>query len=95
MNDRLEDGALARRLGSMNAVLRWLAAELAAERHPLSHVPIQLANALTDVPVGGCRGCGGPLPKPQRTGQAKGAVPGVFPAEKSGRAEIHAKRLLP
>lgn len=62
---------LARRLGNTAAVLRWLAGQLASEKHPLSHVPIQLANALADVPVGGCRGCGEPLPAPQRTGRPR------------------------
>jgi hypothetical protein len=67
----MTDLVTARRLGNTAAVLRWLAAQLASEKHPLSHVPMELANALTDVPVGGCRGCGDPLPAPQRTGRPR------------------------
>lgn len=61
----------ARRLGATVTTLRWLAAELAADRHPLSHVPVQLADALMSEPAGGCRGCGEPLPAPQRTGRPR------------------------
>lgn len=66
MNDRTY-----RRLGNTVAVLRWLAAELAVERHPLAHVPAELARALLEDPVGGCRACDGPLPAPARTGRPR------------------------
>lgn len=61
----------ARRLGATVTTLRWLAAQLAAESHPLAHVPVQLADALLTEPVGGCRGCGEPLPTGNRTGRPR------------------------
>lgn len=66
-----ETELLARRLGSAATVARWLGRELASERHPLAHVAAQLVTALTDLPVGGCRVCGDPLPAPQRTGRPR------------------------
>jgi hypothetical protein len=60
-----------RRLGNTVAVLRWLAAELAVERHPLAHVPAELARALLDPPDDGCRVCDGPLPAPAQTGRPR------------------------
>lgn len=58
--------------------LRALASRLAAEHHPLAHVPQQIANELVDVrgpaptpvgpyepsPTGNCAKCGRPLPLP-------------------------------
>lgn len=66
-----ESEYLARRLGNAVTVARWLGRELASEKHPLAHVCAQLVAALTDLPVGGCRGCGDPLPAPQRTGRPR------------------------
>lgn len=65
------DEQLARRLGNTAAVLRWLAAQLAAEKHPLAHVPAELACSLVTAPAVGCRSCGGSLPPRERTGRPR------------------------
>ncbi|NYI78741.1 hypothetical protein [Nocardioides panzhihuensis] len=67
----MNDERLARRLGNTSAVLRWLAAQLAADKHPLAHVPADLARSLLDVPAEGCRSCDGPLPPAERTGRPR------------------------
>lgn len=66
-----ETERLARQLGNASAVLRWLAGQLAAEKHPLAHIPAGLASALLEVPAAGCRTCGDPLPAPERTGRPR------------------------
>lgn len=61
---------LVRKLSNAAVLARWLAGELARERHPLAHVPAELAAALLDVPVAGCKDCGAPLPV-QRKGRPR------------------------
>jgi hypothetical protein len=60
-----------RRVSTCVLALRWLAGQLAAERHPLAHVPAQVAASLLEEQVGGCRMCGAPLPQPARTGRPR------------------------
>jgi hypothetical protein len=61
-----------KQVGQAVQVLRWLASELAGERHPLAHVPQQVAAALLSGPGAGCcRLCGGPLPMPALTGRPR------------------------
>jgi hypothetical protein len=67
----MTDEAALRRTSTSVLALRWLAGQLAAERHPLAHVPQQIADALLEEPVGGCSLCGAPLPTPARTGRPR------------------------
>lgn len=61
----------AAKVGDVVRILRVLSGELARDRHPLAHVPQQLASALLDEPVEGCQLCGGELPPPARTGRPR------------------------
>jgi hypothetical protein len=62
----------AEQAGRAVHVLRWLSHELAAEKHPLAHVPAQLARALLEEPsAASCRSCGGELPAQERTGRPR------------------------
>ena len=57
--------------GHAVAVLRWLAGELHADRHPLAHVPMELAAVVADGgPRTGCKRCGGPV-EPVRVGRPR------------------------
>ena len=58
----MADGLDGLRLGQAVQVLRWLASQLASDRHPLAHVPQQVASALLAEPEQACRLCGGELP---------------------------------
>ena len=51
--------------------LRWLAGELARDRHPLAHVPDQVADVLAGAGDEGCRVCGGRLPVPLGVGRPR------------------------
>lgn len=64
---------MSERVGRAVHVLRWLSGELAAERHPLAHVPAQLARALLEDPAAGpgCTLCGGELPAAASTGRPR------------------------
>jgi hypothetical protein len=65
-------GLEPRRLSIVVLSLRWLAGELARDRHPLAHLPEQLADALLAEPdEAGCRVCGGPLPVPLGVGRPR------------------------
>lgn len=58
-------------LGHVSAVLRWLAAQLESEGHPLAHVPRQLADVVRQGhPASGCKSCGGAV-EPVRNGRPR------------------------
>lgn len=66
--------------------LRWLAGQLAGERHPLAHVPSQVAAALLEDPVAACTLCSGPLPAPLGRGRPRSRCERCSPPRRKATA---------